>query len=114
MLLGQAEISALPPWLSLAIQGGSFALVATIVLYLYPKLSKESREAQDKREDSWRVLVRELQQNFDTRNDKVTAAFDRQTVLLTNSFGDAAHRIETAVVNVCRGKGFGTREGDHG
>jgi len=112
MLFAQAEVSPLPPWLSLVIQGGSFALVALIVLYLYPKLAADAREDRNTREDKWHTLLVALQEKFDERNDKVAAAFDRQTITLTNSFADAAKRIESSMTNICRGKLFGTREGD--
>jgi hypothetical protein len=114
MVLSQiADVSPVPPWLSLVIQGGSFALVVFIVAYLYPKSAKEARDDRNERDDKWQALVATLQTKFEERNDKITAAFDRQTVFLSTSFADAAHRIEEAVVNVCRGKQIGTREGDH-
>lgn len=101
-MLAQIDPNQVPPWLSPILQGGSFALVVFIVSYLYPKLTREAREDQNRRDDSWRALVREIQVRFDDRNDKIANAFDKQTNSLSMSFSAAADRIEKAVVNVSK------------
>ena len=86
--LGQVETT--PSWLGPLIHGGSFALIVFIVSYLYPKLAREARDDQNKRDDNWRSLVKEIQQKFDDRNDKIATAFDNQTAQLAASFTLAA------------------------
>src|SRR6266851_5497762 len=87
----------LPPgWWNLIVQGGSFALLAYIAVYLAPKLLKDSRdernavekthkeerETRDTKfegvvqglEAKFEATVRSMQGEFEVRNDKMIAA----------------------------------------
>ncbi len=91
-------------WLSLIIQGGSFALIVVIVVYLWPKTQREAREEREKKEkehreerqlerDKFAELLAVAHEGSHKRNENVVLAIKEQTVEFRKSQEKAAEKL---------------------
>jgi hypothetical protein len=119
VLLAQATppgVDALPPWLGVVVQFGSFGLVVYVIVYAAPRWLKEAREERESREAAYRAerketidataaMVEKNQRHSEDRNREIVASIDRQTAEFRQMHKESAARIEQAVANACKGKG---------
>jgi len=77
-------------WGNLLLQGGAFALLAYIVIRIYPQGTKEARDEREKRDALFGDLITNLQTKFEERNAAVVAELRVQTAALAAVIKESA------------------------
>jgi hypothetical protein len=89
-------------WGTMILQAGAFGLLTYVVVFMYPRASKEAREERESRDQLFSGMVHTLQEKFEERNEKIVASVEKQTQALSTTFNESASRIEQALAAVCR------------
>lgn len=69
------------PWLSIIIQGGSFALIVYIVTIMWPRAQKDNREERERRDVRFEEMISTLHIKFHDRNQAVIEAIKGQATV---------------------------------
>ncbi len=96
-------------WFPTLVQGGSFALVAYIVVVQQPKAAaalalamieaaRLTREERDAVQSRFENTVGAMQKGFDDRTDRMIRAIETQTAQLNQSLKIDSQRVEQAVI----------------
>ena len=112
-MFSQVATDPLGGWASLILQGGAFALLTYIIVYMWPKESSNARDERIKREVVFTAaledmsakfdkLVTTMNNKFDARNDRVVVALEKQTETLRQTFHDGSADIKTAFTAICK------------
>lgn len=77
-----AQVVATPEWWNVVLQGGSFGLLAVLVVYLAPNVFKDMRLERETRDARFETLVNVMQARFEERNNAVIRAVEAHTVII--------------------------------
>lgn len=84
-----AQTDPLNGWFGVILQGGAFALLTYIVVWMAPDALKQAREERQSRDAIFSAIIDVIQLKTDERNKELIEAIRSQTTTLTVAIGNS-------------------------